>query len=192
MARTAWTRVWTMMPRACGVQTSSRASRRRWRSTPPAAGGKSSSRMRARCTVSDGGEAKPPAPNPHWGITFKHPPTAEAASLSASQSWTREVAVTRIPSLCLALPPAPSLSRPCRKDWFGEAVGQGAGAGLRGQHQPSCSRVPPHRSQPFPTGPGGGQHPVVRATNPPRATCTWLSCQWLCWRQQGWLAPLVQ
>lgn len=57
MARTAWTRVWTMMPRGCGVRTSSRASRRRWRSTPPAAGGKSSSRMRARCTVSIGDRA---------------------------------------------------------------------------------------------------------------------------------------
>lgn len=52
MARTGWTRAWTMTPRECGARTLSRASRRLWQSTPPAAGGRSSSRMKARCTVS--------------------------------------------------------------------------------------------------------------------------------------------
>lgn len=29
----------------------------------------------------------------------------------------------------LAVPPAPSLSWPCRTDWFGEAIRQGGGVG---------------------------------------------------------------
>lgn len=48
---TTRTRPLTETPRACGAQTSSRASRRPSPSTLPAAGGKSSCQMRARCMV---------------------------------------------------------------------------------------------------------------------------------------------
>lgn len=48
----AWTNRWRTMPRACGVQTSSRAFRKRWPSIRPAADARSSYQMRARCTVS--------------------------------------------------------------------------------------------------------------------------------------------
>lgn len=73
------------------------------------------------------------------------------------------------PPSALALPPAPSLSRPCRTDWFGEAVGQGAGAGLRGQGSPSppaplCLHIAP---QTFPDRTWWPEHPVARVT-PPR------------------------
>uniref|UniRef100_A0A2K5YYL4 TEA domain transcription factor 3 n=1 Tax=Mandrillus leucophaeus TaxID=9568 RepID=A0A2K5YYL4_MANLE len=51
MGPRAWTRGWTMMRRACGARTSSRASRRPWPSTRPAAGARSSCPTRARCTA---------------------------------------------------------------------------------------------------------------------------------------------
>lgn len=46
-----WTNPWRMTQRASGAQTSSRAFRKRWPSTHLAAAERSSSLMRARCTV---------------------------------------------------------------------------------------------------------------------------------------------
>lgn len=71
-----------------------------------------------------------------------------------------------VPSLCTG---SPSLSRPCRTDWFGEAVGQGAGAGLQGRGSPSppaplCLRIPP---QTFPNRTWWPERPVPRVTHPP-------------------------
>lgn len=73
------------------------------------------------------------------------------------------------PGCPVSLPPAPSLSRPCRTDWFGEAVGQGAGTGLRGQGSPSppaplCLHTPPQSS---PNRTWWPEHPVARVTHPP-------------------------
>lgn len=53
MDKREWTKVWTMMPKECGVQTLNRASRRHWQYTRPVVGGRLSSRMKAKCMVSE-------------------------------------------------------------------------------------------------------------------------------------------
>lgn len=107
-------------------------------------------------------------------MALEHPPSPKATGSGSSWGWAGEVAVTCVPPSALALPPAPSLSRPCRTDWFGEAVGQGAGTGLRGQGSPSppaplCLHKPPQTS-PNRTWwlehPGKGHSPTPRHPHP--------------------------
>lgn len=166
MARTAWTRVWTMMPRECGVQTSSRASRRRWRSTHPAAGGKSSSQMRARCTVSAGGgveaELSNLLPQTHAGVSPWSIPQARkqlaGVRPGAGLGWggAGDLCPSLPGALCPSLPLPPSLGpagptglvRPWGRERARDCGARAAPALLL-----PCAST--HLPKAPPTGPGG-------------------------------------